>query len=666
MRWIGPALLLAAAAATHGQTTLTEAQFLDRLRGGWAGQMVGVTWGAATEFRYLGRTIPAGEVPTWYPGLINDAFDQDDLYIELPFLDAMARHGVTASWTDYGNAFRDAAFVPNWSVWEANEQAWSALRRGVSAPWSGHYSQNAKSWAIDWQIESNYIGTITPGMRSAAIDLSWRTGHVMNYGDGVYGGVAMAAMQSAAFVATSLDLVIQAGRQAAPVGSNYRAIVEDVFTAHASGQTWQQTWQMLQNKWANQHPLTFPHSGETYDVTANLNGAYVFMGLLYGQGDFTESMRLAMMCGQDSDCNPSTVAAILGTYYGFSAIDPRYTSALDTAGRTFVGYGGGYDSGYTFDDCIAVSRDLAADVLALNGGSITGAGPDAVWTLPDRPAPAPLLETLPTGTGNAAPQLNAQVTVGDQQQVTFTSSATDADGVLAYQWYFGDTTYRDGASGTHTYARPGSYTAICYVTDNTGHTSWQSFLIDVAPAFHVPSTTIDFSDLASGEYTLPATYLPTALAGVTDLDITWLGWAANSEGAFPDHTDGGLNRHLDAEVSDPSIVFSRAVIVESLALLQEAAWGEPGLSVTGLLAGDVVWSLTLDPALVGQYTQVTAGAGLFIDELRFGGARFNYLDDLVITTGVPEPATLAVLGLAGLLTRRARGGRRPRCGGRTR
>ena len=39
------------------------AELEDRIRGGWAGQMIGVTYGGPTEFRYLQKIIDVPELP---------------------------------------------------------------------------------------------------------------------------------------------------------------------------------------------------------------------------------------------------------------------------------------------------------------------------------------------------------------------------------------------------------------------------------------------------------------------------------------------------------------------------------------------------------------------------------------------------------------------------
>src|SRR5215208_3309241 len=64
--------------------TLSRQVFEDKVRGGWAGQMIGVSFGAPTEFHSNGAIIE-GELPRWTPDRIQNAIDQDDLYVEMTF-----------------------------------------------------------------------------------------------------------------------------------------------------------------------------------------------------------------------------------------------------------------------------------------------------------------------------------------------------------------------------------------------------------------------------------------------------------------------------------------------------------------------------------------------------------------------------------------------------
>jgi hypothetical protein len=108
--------------------------------------MGGVCWSEATEFGFNNVPIPEAKVPAWSPALINRGFEQDDVYVEIPFLDAMKGYGVNCSWTRFGEAFRDTRFA----LWHANEQGRTDPHRGLAVPWSGHPNNNPEHDDIDF------------------------------------------------------------------------------------------------------------------------------------------------------------------------------------------------------------------------------------------------------------------------------------------------------------------------------------------------------------------------------------------------------------------------------------------------------------------------------------------------------------------------------------
>ena len=94
----------------------------DKIRGGWACQMIGVSFGAPTEFQYLGRIIPAEALPEWRPEMVRGALDQDDLYVDITLAEVLDEHGLDATSEDFGARFRDAGYA----LWHGN----LAARRG--------------------------------------------------------------------------------------------------------------------------------------------------------------------------------------------------------------------------------------------------------------------------------------------------------------------------------------------------------------------------------------------------------------------------------------------------------------------------------------------------------------------------------------------------------
>ena len=83
----------------------------DKVRGGWAGQMIGVAYGYPTEFKYLGTIIPEEELPEWAPEMVKGTLDQDDLYVDMTFaavldetqreIDICARYGDSVGYVFY-------------------------------------------------------------------------------------------------------------------------------------------------------------------------------------------------------------------------------------------------------------------------------------------------------------------------------------------------------------------------------------------------------------------------------------------------------------------------------------------------------------------------------------------------------------------------------------
>jgi len=367
---LAAAMLLAGGASFAGQKeggtksggagrALTLEELENKVRGGWAGQMIGVTYGAPTEFRFRGKTNENSR--DWKPEELKGALDQDDLYVEMTFADVMDRIGLDATTEQYGEAFKDSKY----RLWHANLAARRLLRRGAKAPLSGdpHYNLHAND--IDFQIESDFIGLMCPGLPRAAQHYAERVGHVMNYGDGVYGGVFFGGMYAAAFFEKDPRKVVEAGVAAIPGRSIYAQVIRDVLKWSAENPDWKKTWQMIEDKWDKDDPC--PEGAlRPFNIDAALNGAYVALGLLHGQDDFDKTMEVSMRAGQDSDCNPSSAAGILGVMLGYKGIPTKWTAPLAGIANEKFSY-----TNYSFNSIVRSTVERAKLVVRREGGKVT-------------------------------------------------------------------------------------------------------------------------------------------------------------------------------------------------------------------------------------------------------------------------------------------------------
>jgi len=337
--------------------------YIDKVEGGWLGQAIAVLWGQSTE-GFWQETIVPFDLDDWYriktdpPGqrrnyaLLEEArkiedrqkgrelilnyyedwnnwekytpdmmSNQDDLYLEFMFLHSIMTKGLDVTTTEMAEDWV-SYLAPN-RIWGANKAAYQNFEKGIWPPWSGHPRNTRFGDAIDFQIEADLFGLISPGMPRVSNAWGDRVGHMMNYGDGVYAGMAIAAMYGEAFFESDPRKLCEYSLKAIPAESGYAKMVRDMLDAHQQYPDWQDAWKFIKQKWGMKDGR--PVSG----LDVRINGAFVYMGLLYGGGDFWKSMNISMRCGVDSDCNPSSVAGILGVVLGMKGIPEKWAILRD-------------------------------------------------------------------------------------------------------------------------------------------------------------------------------------------------------------------------------------------------------------------------------------------------------------------------------------------------
>jgi hypothetical protein len=331
----------------------------DKTRGGWAGQMIGVSYGAPTEFRSKGK-INEGEI-TWAPERVSNAIQQDDLYVEMTFAEVMDSKGLDATCEDYGEMFKNSKY----SLWHANAAARRLLNNGIKAPLSGDPRYNAHANDIDFQIESDFIGLMTPGLPQYANKYADRVGRVMNYGDGLYGGMFFAGMYAAAFFENDVRQVVQQGLACIPAESRYGRTIRDLLEWHAKNpDDWKKTWQLIEDKW-DKDDVCPDGALDPFNIDASINGAYVALGLLYGNKDFGKTVEIAARAGQDSDCNPSSAGGILGVMIGYEKIPDFWKGGIPKLADTKFEF-----TNYSFNTICKSTLERALKNIQMAGGKV--------------------------------------------------------------------------------------------------------------------------------------------------------------------------------------------------------------------------------------------------------------------------------------------------------
>ena len=344
--------------------TLSKAGLMDKIKGGWAGQVIGCTYGGPTEFDFCGTMIQ-DYIPIewdetrmeWYytnaPGLY------DDIYMDLTFVEVFDKEGLDAPAASHAHAFAHAGY----NLWHANQSARYNILIGMDPPASGYWENNPHADDIDFQIESDFAGLMNPGMINSATEVCDRVGHIMNYGDGWYGGVYVAAMYSLSFWSDDIPFIVTEALKTIPEQSQFYQCIHDVIGWHDKyPDDWKMTWFEVEKKWSSD--IGCPDGVfRPFNIDAKVNAAYIVIGMLYGGGDFGRTLEISTRCGQDSDCNPASAGGILGAILGYDAIPDYWKAGLDRVEDMDFKY-----TTISLNDTYEMSYNHALEMIKRNGG----------------------------------------------------------------------------------------------------------------------------------------------------------------------------------------------------------------------------------------------------------------------------------------------------------
>ncbi len=394
-------LLLAGAAAVRAERTIDAAVYLDRLRGMWFGQLIGNHTGRPLEGQYTAREPAPASAFAWVIQMdANDPWTgDDDTSFEYLYLHCLEDCGLAPTAAEIRAAWVD--HVPLTDIYIANLQARLLMDHGFEVPATGSYRHNMHAYAIDAQITTESLGALSPGQRQWALETVARFGGVTNEGFSLHAAQFYGAMYALAAFESDVHEVVALGQAAVPVTSrSWQAIqqVRDWYAADLADGTldWRATRRLIYDRYRGAEA----HGRYRGWVESTVNLACTTTALLYGDGDFEETVRIAVLCGFDADCNPATAGGLMGLMVGYDALPVSLTGPATDVYRVLSRPGlPEYD---TITGVAGRLQALTEQVIVANGGSVAGGVyhvPDADPVvpppeLPDPDGPVGLVGTL--------------------------------------------------------------------------------------------------------------------------------------------------------------------------------------------------------------------------------------------------------------------------------
>jgi len=285
---------------------MTEQQLFSKIYAGWMGKNIGGTLGGPLEGRMELMDIK------FYTQEFVGAVENDDLDLQLINLHCVEQYGGRADSALLSQEWRAHVHFQ----FDEYGHSLSNMRRGLHSPLSGRYN-NFFTDCMGSPIRSEIWAMLCAGMPDLAAFYAYHDATVDHAGgEGVYGEIFFAVLESLAFVSTDINFLIQTALSYLPADSAVRLAVECLLDCHAQGMTWQAARQVIIDRFA----------GENFTY-APVNIAFTLVGLLWEKG-FTQQMLTTVNCGYDTDCTVATLGALLGILYGPDYIDQEWIEPL--------------------------------------------------------------------------------------------------------------------------------------------------------------------------------------------------------------------------------------------------------------------------------------------------------------------------------------------------
>ena len=275
----------------------------DKIYACWLGKNIGGTIGTPFEGQRQINDVKGFNSPKGNP------LPNDDLDLQLVWLRAMDEQGPDAVDNKVLGQYWMEYVGPHWNEYGVCK---SNMRSGFLPPISGSFQNERWMDSNGAWIRTEIWACTHPATIEKAIKLAFADASVDHgFGEGSYGAIFVAAMESAAFMISDLDTLIKIGLSKIPENCQVARYIRLVCDCYKRGVDWKDA----RNAIVHENEVT---GLGWFQAPGNI--AFAVLGLLYGEGDFKKSILLAVDCGDDTDCTGATVGALMGIMYGPSII----------------------------------------------------------------------------------------------------------------------------------------------------------------------------------------------------------------------------------------------------------------------------------------------------------------------------------------------------------
>jgi len=278
---------------------VSRSEYWDKVYACWLGKNIGGTLGAPFEGKKFVNDLD------FYAQPVGEAAPNDDLDFQLVWLKMLEDHGIEVKLETLAEYW-----LKHLSAYPWNEYGFCQrnLRRGLLPPVSGCF-ENYYVDEMGSPIRSEIWACIAPGNPQLAASYAWKDSCLDHSGgEGMYGEMFWAAVESAAFLVSDAEALIRIGLNMIPVHSQISRVIREALWCYRNNFRWAEARERI--------VYWYGHNSACHAVQ---NHGFTVLGLLYGK-DFGDKLCKAVNCGYDTDCTGATLGSLLGIILGTKGI----------------------------------------------------------------------------------------------------------------------------------------------------------------------------------------------------------------------------------------------------------------------------------------------------------------------------------------------------------
>jgi len=283
--------------------------FHDKVTACWLGKSIGGTLGMP----YEGRTYV--QALTFYDPVPAEPLPNDDLDFQLVWLKMLEDVGCWPRLPQFAEYWRKYLLAYPWNEYGFCKRN---LELGLMPPICGWFN----NYFVDEMgspIRSEIWACVAPGNPQFAASLAWMDSCMDHAGgEGMWGQMFWSAAQSAAFVVSDAQTLIEIGLHMIPPACAIARSVREALWCYRHSVDWSRARQRIHEIYGHVHAQHAPP-----------NHGFTVLGWLYGH-DFGDQLCKAVNAGYDTDCTGATIGALLGILHGTAYIPPRW---IEPVGR---------------------------------------------------------------------------------------------------------------------------------------------------------------------------------------------------------------------------------------------------------------------------------------------------------------------------------------------